>query len=1057
VKDISPLTLHSVAAALSWPDDHELLTPTGSGPATFADLARRKVGRAVAPLAPGKQCRVGILATDPANDETQAPMAIVVEFGGKASDPCLHELHRLAWNFSHSPALITVEPDLVRVWSCCEAPAPEASIEQRLVHSVSAAALQQTSGGALQSSAARALHWLNLISGHFLASHHGRFERDGRADQLLLQNLSAMRDQLREAGLRDDDISHDLLARVIFVQFLFDRRDADGAAALDAEKLAELHRLKVLSREYDSLPAILSDYEDTYRLFDWLNGRFNGDLFPGRGDTPQQRAKGWSAERARVKPEHLAMLGRFLRGDIILESGQSCLWPMYAFDVIPLEFISSIYETFVAEASTNGVFYTPPYLVDFVLDQVLPWHGEEWDLKILDPACGSGIFLVKAFQRLVHRWKTSHPDRIVPADLLHRLLVENLLGVDKDKHAIRVACFSLYLAMCDEIEPRRYWTDINFPPMRGKRLICSDFFEDGAGFSTPGDDAAHPEVRYDLLIGNAPWGRGLLTERAKQWSEHEDHCWEVANKDIGCLFLAKGTMLLKPTGRLALIQSAASLLFNSANPARGFRKKLFATYRVEAVYNLAALRFQVFARKDHAKKVSVSPSCVVVMRPDLPADEELIAYVSPKAAPRQVEEAAIAIEPGDYRWIRASDAATEPLVWTALMWGTPRDLELLRKLRERPTLARQIAKGQAHSREGIIPGNREKRFPNLVGRRIFTENRFPPGSPVYLDAQLLPVVEYPLEAHSKDSTNFAAFATPQLLIKQGYQIKVGRLQARLVLPAGPDGVLCSQSYVTVTSEPATLAAACLSYNSKLAIYFLQLTSGRMAAYRPETTVAELLDVPLPDEAGDLEAITDYAGFDRQMIKAFKLKDAEQVLIDDMIDIHVVDFRSTFERPGLRPTGQISDDLLEELQSEPVLGPYARYFTRVLKAGFGADKGVRARIFSQPAHERLPFRMVSFELTETDSGKPELLKTHAPDLLVQMQHLASQSRRARLAGARSSLVARFYDGSAAAPTIILLKPDATRYWTRSAALNDADEVCADLFALRPPEQPEPHNQ
>ena len=516
-------------------------------------------------------------------------------------------------------------------------------------------------------------------------------------------------------------------------------------------------------------------------------------------------------------------------------------------------------------------------------------------------------------------------------------------------------------------------------------------------------------------------------------------------------------MLLKPTGHLALIQSAASLLFNSAKPARKFRQKLFATYSVEAVYNLAALRFQVFARKDYAKRVSVSPSCIVVMRPGTPSDEDLIAYVSPKAAPRQVEEAAIAIEPSDYRWIRPSDAATEPLVWTALMWGTPRDLELLKKLRERPTLARHIAEGQARSREGIIPGNREKRFPELVGRRIFTDNRFPPGSPVYLDAHSLPIVDHPIEAHSKDSTNFAAFATPQLLIKQGYQNKVGRLQARLVLPTESGGVLCSQSYVTVTSKPDTLAAACLSYNSKLAIYFLQLTSGRMAAYRPETTVAELLNVPLPDEPGDLKGITDHADFDRQMIKAFELKDAEQVLIDDMIDIHVVDFRGASERPGLRPTGRVSGDLLEVLESEPVLHAYARYFTRVLKAGFGAQKGVRARIFSQPVNERLPFRMVSFELAETDSGKPELLKTRAPDLLVQMQHLANRSRRASLAGVRSGLVARFYDGSATAPRIILMKPDATRYWTRSAALNDADEVCADLFALRPPEHPDPRNQ
>ena len=41
-----------------------------------------------------------------------------------------------------------------------------------------------------------------------------------------------------------------------------------------------------------------------------------------------------------------------------------------------------------------SLFYTPSYLVDFILDRALPWEGTDWDLRILDPACGSGIFLV---------------------------------------------------------------------------------------------------------------------------------------------------------------------------------------------------------------------------------------------------------------------------------------------------------------------------------------------------------------------------------------------------------------------------------------------------------------------------------------------------------------------------------------------------------------------------------------------------------------------------------------------------------------------------------------
>lgn len=1044
-----PLTLAAVAHALGWPNAKEVLAPTGAGPAIFVDLAHNKIGRALKRLAPDEQCRIGVLSSNPADDATEAPIGVVVEFAVKASDAFLHELHRLAWNFSHSPVLITIEPHLLRVWSCCEAPIRDAPVDRHLVHQVEASELVASSTGELQARAARMLHWLNLVSGHFLTTQAGRFNRNGRADQMLLQNLGDMREQLQGAGLTDDDVSHDLLARVIFVQFLFDRRDASGAAALDSAKLAELQADGVLSRVYHSLPEILDDYEDTYKLFDWLNERFNGDLFPGKGATPDERAAGWQAERALVTPAHLHLLAGFLRGDIILASGQVCLWPLYSFDVIPLEFISSIYETFVTErASDEGIFYTPPHLVDFVLDQVLPWNGDAWDLQILDPACGSGIFLVKAFQRLMHRWKRAHAGTAISADVMRRMLTANLLGVDKDQHAVRVACFSLYLAMCDEIEPRRYWTEVHFPPMRGSRLICSDFFEDGPGFTTP-SDAKEPQSakRYDLIIGNAPWGKNVLSERAREWSADERHPWPVANKDMGCLFLAKGATLLKPSGRLSLIQSAGSLLFNSAESSVRLRHKLFLNHSVEAVFNLSALRFRIFVHKRHTRKVSMSPSCVVVLRSEPPASDALIAYVSPKAPPELVEEFAVSVDPNDYRWISASEAASEPFIWTALMWGTPRDIALLRKLREGPTLAKRIAEGVARTREGIIFGDRTKPLSGLADRRLLSAKQFPTGSAVYLDAEDVPQIHDGVMVHGRDSTNFAAFALPQLIIKQGWQLKTGRFQARLVRSAGPDGLLCTQSYVTVTADVDTLASACATYNSKLAVYFLQLTSGRMATYRPETTVSDLLNVPLPERTVDLDRIRAPGDFDAAICEAFALKDAERVLIEDMVDVHVADFRNVFERPGLRPTSRNTAPLLgPRVESELVLTDYTHYFTRVLKAGFGADKGIQAYIFCPPASEALPFRLVSFELVGSDSGEPALMRVEGAALLAEMQRMADLYRARGAGQTAGRLTARVYDGHASAPTIFVMKPDAVRHWTRSAALNDADEVSADLFRM-----------
>lgn len=177
---------------------------------------------------------------DPDAKTTETPLAIVVEFASPASEESLRELHRLAWNFSHSPILVTIEPQLLRVWSCCEAPVEGAPIADRIVETVYAEALDKLY--ALQDSAAQSLHWISLVSGEFFASKAGRFDRDGRADQMLLSNLRDIRTQLADAGLDNDDICHDLLARVIFVQFLFDRKDSDGTAALNAASRREAAR-----------------------------------------------------------------------------------------------------------------------------------------------------------------------------------------------------------------------------------------------------------------------------------------------------------------------------------------------------------------------------------------------------------------------------------------------------------------------------------------------------------------------------------------------------------------------------------------------------------------------------------------------------------------------------------------------------------------------------------------------------------------------------------------------------------------------------------------------
>ncbi len=415
--------------------------------------------------------------------------------------------------------------------------------------------------------------------------------RDKQADSTLLSNLRYIRRKLIDDGM-PRETCHQLLARVMFVQFLCDRRDSTDTAALSRAEFDRLRRVRhrgepVLLSSYMHFHEILRSHRDTYSLFRHLDACFNGDLFPGKEPSSDRHRrtraeieKAWVDEMAIVTGERLGQLADFVEGKEDTKAKQRLLWQHYSFDTIPLEFISSIYEEFLAEDQEKkpqesarrlgGAYYTPAHLVDFILDEVLPWDGDRWNLRVLDPACGSGIFLVKAFQRLAHRWRKLNGRSTLTPKVARRLLEKNLLGVDNDEKAVRVASFSLYLAMLDELDPREYWhIKGKLPALRHRRIIREDFFsEKHPAF------ASGTRQKYHIIAGNAPWGDKVrIGQDATSWAD--GHQWRIPDKNLGPLFLPKVAMLLHKNGKAALLQPAMALLLNRSKTASAFRQRLF--------------------------------------------------------------------------------------------------------------------------------------------------------------------------------------------------------------------------------------------------------------------------------------------------------------------------------------------------------------------------------------------------------------------------------------------------------------------------------------------------
>src|ERR1035437_5279540 len=229
-----------------------------------------------------------------------------------------------------------------------------------------------------------------------------------RADRALIRDLKTVRSQLAaiplEQGAKGPELKHlhALLGRAIFVRYLEDREILVPAYF---EKVASRRKewMKTLEQPPSGVALeprmkelrfvrVLQDREFTYALFDQLANDFNGDTFPIEDE-----------ERKRIQQGHLDKLRGFLVGSTSPQ--EELFFFAYRFDVIPIELISTIYEEFynerIGKARNQGSHYTPPALVEFVLAHTLTPLVLATKPRLLDPACGSGIFLVESFRRMV--------------------------------------------------------------------------------------------------------------------------------------------------------------------------------------------------------------------------------------------------------------------------------------------------------------------------------------------------------------------------------------------------------------------------------------------------------------------------------------------------------------------------------------------------------------------------------------------------------------------------------------------------------------------------------
>ena len=244
-------------------------------------------------------------------------------------------------------------------------------------------------------------------------------------DRCLLKNLVHTARNLKAAGW-DLPRAHALLGRALFVSFLDERK------FIKPRLLSGRHHFPA---RHTQPAACRRDKRLLYReFFPRLKREFNGTMF----DTAL------ADEERHANKVHLDALAHFL-GRHDAESGQMTLgfWA-YDFRFIPVEIISAIYEEFMKDADltkkrNQGAYYTPRHLAETTLHVALEGRYTgvlSW--RVLDPACGSGIFLVAMFNLLAEQWRRENPTRRehTRAKALLDILQKQIRGVDVESGCV---------------------------------------------------------------------------------------------------------------------------------------------------------------------------------------------------------------------------------------------------------------------------------------------------------------------------------------------------------------------------------------------------------------------------------------------------------------------------------------------------------------------------------------------------------------------------------------------------------------------------------------------
>lgn len=574
------------------------------------------------------------------------------------------ELHQAIWNFNESPIAIIVRKNVVEIFNGF-------AIDENTK-------LLKLIGGEERLDD---FTYFKLVTGKTWEQYTNEINHKSRVDYRLLNNIAVAQDLLKKQNL-SQVTANALLGKIIFFRYLIDRH-------------IRLNFKGKVMWTNDDLCKCLKNINEFHAFVQYIEQKFNGDMFP---------IKKFDS----IKQEALNILVRLLQSEE-LSTGQMSLFDLYDFSILPIEFISNIYEKFIGieKQDEESAYYTPTFLVDYIVSETVGKKLNEsngYYCKVLDPACGSGIFLVESLRRIIEKYidihKIKNTNTINFQNSLKQIVTDNIFGIDKDESAIQVAVFSVYLTLLDYQSPADI-EQFKFPNLLNSNFIHADTFD------VNNDNIKRIEsggVKFDYIIGNPPWMRGRIEYDTngqktaplyKKYLSSKKYNTVVGNKEIAQAFVVRSLDFSNPDTIFAFVLTS-KVLYNLRS--KNFRRFILDNMYLNQVFELASVRREVF---DSSK--ATTPACVLIYKnaDGGLTDNHSFQHIALKPSRFFRQFKVFSLSRNDIQVVHQKLLKEYDWLWKTLVYGSYLDFNFIKRLKQMKSIKDELCNHNVLIKQGI--------------------------------------------------------------------------------------------------------------------------------------------------------------------------------------------------------------------------------------------------------------------------------------------------------------------------------------------------------------------